>query len=157
METARAADGFADIPDIERENGISEHCRELGGLSPAEIAALECLLPVGMGHRHAREVRPTPNFREHALGTLAGRGNLLRRRAVANRDQNVSNPVPMTVRIRSAALHHRKVVVDVALRDVDLVLDPKPAHLGDHDLFANLLAKFREVVAVAFHRVPEFP
>ena len=75
--------------------------------------------------------------------------------AVGDRDQDVRDPVPVPVRIRSPARHRRQMVVDVALGDVDLVLDLALAYLRDHDLFPDLLAKLRELVAVAFEGVPE--
>ena len=155
MEAARAAHRFADLPYLESEDGVGEHGREIGGMAPAEVAAFERLLSVGMGHCHVREVRSSPDFAEHALGAGTRLLDLLGGRAVGNRDQDVSDPESMPVRLRPPALQHRKIVVDVTLRDVDLVLDPAPAHLRYHDLFPDLLSKLREIVAVAFEGVPE--
>ena len=155
LEAARAAHRLADLPHLEPEDGVGEHGREFGGLSPAEVAAFERLLSVGMGHRYVREVRSSPDFLEHALGADTPLLDLLGGCAVGNRNQDVSNPELMPVRLRAPALHHGKIVVDVALRDVDLVLDPAPAHLRNHDVVPDLLSKLRVFVAVAFEGVAE--
>ena len=63
MEPARAADGIADVHRLQAlSNGIAEHRREIGGLSPAEVAAFERLLSIGMGHRHAWRSPPRCEF-----------------------------------------------------------------------------------------------
>ena len=100
METARAADGFGDVPDLESGDGVAEYRRRSEGQSPAEVTAFERLLSVGMGHCHVCEVRSVPDFAEHALGARTRPGDFLGRCAVGNRDQDVSDPVPMSVRIR---------------------------------------------------------
>ena len=155
METARAADGLADVSDLELQDGVGEDGGERGGLSPPEVAPFERLLPVGMGHRHVREVRSGPQLAEHALGPCPRPRDLLGRRAVGNRDQDVPDAKSMPVRLGAATLHHGEIVVDIALRDIDLVLDPEFAHIRDHDFVPDLFAKLREVVAVAFQGVPE--
>ena len=61
----------------------------------------------------------------------------------------------MSVRLRPPAFHHRKIVVDVALRNVDLILDPALAHIRNHDFIPDLLPEPGELVAVAFEGIPE--
>ena len=99
VEAARAADGFADLPGLESEDGVGEHRREIGGEPPAEVAAFERLLPVGVGDRHVREVRSGAELLEHALRPPTRLVDLLRRCAVGNRDQDVSDTVPVPVRL----------------------------------------------------------
>ena len=95
------------------------------------------------------KVEPGAQLREQRPRSFPGFGDFLRRRPFRHRDEDVSEPV--LVIAATLFLHRCQVVVDVAGRHRDPIADEALLHPRHEQFVPDLLAKLREVVAVALH------
>ena len=123
--------------------------RQVGQAPPAEIAAFQRLLAVGMGGGKRCEVRAGFELALQFLGARAGFRALVRAGAVADRDQDVRE-IDLGI---ADVLLLRQIGVDVLLADADARLELARAQALRHDLVADLLAHGEIVAAFA----PDLP
>ena len=149
VESARAANRFRNLAARQVRHDVRKQGRELARPAPAQVAALQGLLPVGMNDCGFGKIEPGAQLCKQRQRFFTGFADFLWRRSFRYRDEDVSQPILAVA--ATLLLHRRQIIVDVAGRYRDAVADESLLHPRHEQFAPDFLAKFREVVAVSLH------
>src|SRR6185437_4627927 len=108
--------------------------------APAERAALQGILAVGICHRELAEILALAGAMVDVVGALLSLGDLLRRRVGRYRDQDVRDVVFLVGGLLGLL---REELIDFAGSDRDALQDIALAQQPEGELLAHLLAVAR--------------
>ena len=152
-ETGRSAHRLGDLADAQAADHAVERRWQLGGLAPADLAAVQSVLAGRVGHGQAGEVAAVLQLAVD-LACLPFRGlDGLGRCTLAQRDDDVDETE--VFRQLQFAQAGGEEVLHFLRADLDALGHPALAHAADDHLAAHLLTGILERQAVAGQRQTE--